>query len=124
MKIRNKLILLIPIFLIAMLSRCTYNVEEELYPKTDCDTDNISYSIDVVPILQNNCYECHSEAVNQAGITLEGYNNLKTYVDNGRFLGAIKHEPGFSPMPQGRPQLPDCQIAKIEQWILDGAQNN
>lgn len=112
------------IIMVATLSRCYYDVEEEIYPKTECDTDNISYSIDVVPILQNNCYECHSEAVNQAGITLEGYDNLKTYVDNGRFLGAIKHDPGFSPMPQGRPQLPDCQIAKIEQWILDGAPNN
>jgi hypothetical protein len=110
--------------LLLMLSSCYYDVEEEIYPKTDCNTDNITYSMDIVAILQSNCYVCHSQAANQGGITLEGFNNLKTYVDNGRFLGAVKHEAGYSPMPQGAPQLPDCQIAQIEQWILDGALNN
>lgn len=112
------------LILLLMLGSCYYDVEEEIYPKTDCNTDNITYSMDIVAILQSNCYACHSQAANQGGITLEGYDNLKTYVDNGRFLGAIQHEAGYSPMPQGAPQLPDCQIAQIEQWILDGAPNN
>ncbi|MCO6476015.1 MAG: hypothetical protein J5I94_05300 [Phaeodactylibacter sp.] len=103
---------------------CYYDVEEELYPEIDCDTQNVTYSGTVQPILSENCLVCHSAAVNTAGITLEGYNNLKVYVDNGRFLGAIQHRPGFSPMPQGAAQLPECDILKIEEWITSGAPNN
>ena len=105
-------------------SGCYYDVEEELYPELECDTQNATFSGTVQPVLSQNCLVCHSAAVNTAGITLEGYNNLKVHVDNGRFLGAIKHQAGFSPMPQGGPQLPECDILKIEQWISDGAPNN
>ena len=110
--------------LMLALNGCYYDVEEEIYPKTDCLTENITYSLDIVPVLQSNCYVCHGQGINLGGITLEGYNSLKTYVDNGSFLGAIKHNAGYSPMPQGSPQILDCQIAKIEQWIQDGALNN
>lgn len=103
---------------------CYYDVEEELYPSTECDTEDVTYSGTVVPILQNNCYVCHGEDVNTAGITLEGYDNIIQYVNSGRLLGAIKHEPGYTPMPQGEAQLPDCTIAKIEQWVQEGAPDN
>ncbi len=112
-------------FLVALgFSSCYYDVEEELYPKIDCDTENVTYSGTVQPILAGNCLVCHSAAANTAGVTLEGYNSLKTYADNGRLLGAIKHQPGFPAMPQGAAQLPECDILKIEQWVADGAPNN
>lgn len=106
------------------ISSCYYDVEEELYPGMDCDTMNMSYEMDIVPILSENCYECHSQAVNTANITLEGYQNLQEYVNDGRLLGAIKHQPGFSPMPKNAPQLVECEIQKIESWIESGAPNN
>ena len=106
------------------LSSCYYDVEEEIYPEIDCDTQSATYSGTIEPILSDNCLVCHSAAVKTAGITLEGYNSLKTYVDNGRFLGAIKHQPGFSSMPQGASQLPECDILKVEAWILNGAPDN
>jgi len=103
---------------------CTYNVEEELYPDTGCDTDNITYSGTIVPILETTCFICHGAGINTGGITLEGYDNLKKVVDNGRLLGAIRREAGFTPMPQDQPQLPDCTIEKIEIWVDAGALNN
>lgn len=124
MNLKKNTVLSSLLILLLILASCYYDVEEEIYPQTDCNVDNVTYSVNIVAILQSNCYVCHSQAINQAGITLEGYNNLKTYVDNGRFLGAVKHESGYSPMPQGAPQLPDCQIAQIEQWIMEGAPNN
>ena len=120
----NKIAFASALAVVLGISGCYYDVEEEIYPEIDCDTQSATYSGMVQPILSNNCLVCHSAAVNTAGITLEGYSNLKTYVDNGRFLGAIKHQPGFSSMPQGAPQLPDCDILKIEAWVLDGAPNN
>ena len=53
--------------------------------------------------------------------TLEGYAKLKSYVDNGKLLGSIKHSPGFSPMPKGQAKLVDCDIEKIEAWVAAGA---
>ena len=104
-----------------IFTSCYYDNEEELYP---CKAGGMSYSSDITPIIENNCYTCHDQANNQGGVTLEGYSNLKVYVDNEKLLGAIKHEPGFSEMPQGLPQLGQCSIDKIEAWIDQGAKDN
>ena len=107
-----------------MSPACYYDVEEELYLDTGCNTGNLTYTASILPILQSNCYSCHSQASNFSNVILEGYVNLKKLVDNGRLLGAIRHTSGFSPMPQNQPQLPVCTIEKIEQWITDGAPDN
>ncbi|PHI18813.1 hypothetical protein CEQ90_15795 [Lewinellaceae bacterium SD302] len=103
---------------------CYYDVEEELYPSLDCATEGVTYSATVVPLLQDNCYACHDAEANFGGVTLEGYDRLQTYVNNGELLGAIRHTPGFSPMPNNAPQLPGCEIEKIVVWVEAGAPNN
>ena len=116
---------LILLFTVPILfTSCYYDSEEDLYPMLGCDTTNVTYSATVLPILQQNCYVCHSAAANNGNITLEGYTNLKRFVDNGQFLGAIKHLPGFSAMPQNAPKLLECNIEKIEVWVNDGAPDN
>ncbi len=102
---------------------CYYDSEEDLYPG-NCDTANVSYSGDVVPIVNGNCQVCHSTAAALGGVRLEGYDAIKIWVNNGRLLGAIRHEQGFSAMPQNAAKLSACNIAKIEKWIADGAPNN
>jgi hypothetical protein len=106
------------------LSACYYDVEEVLYPPSDCVTENMSFLTDIVPVIQSNCYVCHSAAANTANITLEGHASISIYVQDGRLLGAIKHQSGFSAMPQNAPPLRACDIAKIESWIESGAPNN
>lgn len=110
--------------LLLALGSCYYDVEEELYPTSNCQTANMSYANNILPIIRDNCYVCHSAALNTGNVTLEGYENLKGYADSGKLVGAVKHESGFSPMPQGQPKLIDCNVAKIEQWVNDGAPNN
>ncbi|NND31057.1 MAG: hypothetical protein HKN76_00610 [Saprospiraceae bacterium] len=114
-------------FLLILVSTqaCYYDVEEDFsMGGNECMTDGITYSGDIVSILSNRCYKCHAANLNLGDITLEGYNKLKIYVDNGRLLGAIRRENGFSPMPQNEAMLPDCDILKIETWISNGAPNN
>lgn len=89
----------------------------------NCDTSTMSYSADIVPILSN-CLGCHSDAVQQGGVNLSTYNQAAAYANNGTLFGAVNHEPGFVPMPQGQPKLPECNILKIRAWIDQGAQNN
>jgi len=106
------------------LAGCYYDVEEELYPDTGCDTAQISFAADVLPIIENRCYKCHDAASNFGNVTLEGYDNLLVYANNGKLLGVIRREPGYSPMPKNEPPLLECEIAKIEAWIQAGAPNN
>jgi len=106
------------------ITGCYYDSEERLYPTTECKTANMSFQTNIVPILEQNCYGCHSAAVNTANVSLEGYNNVLQYVNNGKLLGVIRHSAGYKPMPQNAPQLASCDIARIEQWIVDGIPNN
>ena len=107
-----------------MISSCYYDSVEKLYPSTDCVTTNMSLQTDIEPILERNCYVCHSSSVNSGNVTLDTYSDLMVRVNDGSLLGAINHNQGFTAMPQNAPKLASCEIAKIEQWITDGAQNN
>lgn len=113
------------ILAIVLLSNgCYYDKEEELYPTVECATADLSFQMDILPIITNNCYSCHDAASNFGGVVVEGYDQLKTYVDNGKLLGVIKQEAGFSPMPKNTAPLLDCEIEKIQSWIEAGALNN
>ena len=92
----------------------------------NCDTANMKYTADVVPILQNNCYRCHGATTNSGsfGIVLEGHGNLKPYAESGTLIGVITHAQGFVPMPQDGGKISDCNINKIRSWIENGMQNN
>lgn len=109
---------------LTLFSSCYYDIEEELYQPVECNTMDMSYTNDILPIISSTCYTCHSSQLNLGSVTLEGYNNFMVYVENGRLVGAINHDAGFSPMPQGQAQLTDCKISKIEAWIAQGATNN
>ena len=110
------------------ISGCYYDVEEELYPSSsNCDTSAVTYSGFVKTTMESFCYVCHSQTAGPSsggGIVLEGYNEIKAYVDNGKLLGAIRHDQGFSPMPKSGSKLSDCTISRIEAWVNAGAPNN
>lgn len=120
---RNHILLLVAFFGICF-SACYYDNAEELYPTNPCDLTDITYSADIVPIIDQSCNVCHSQALNLGNVTLEGYDNIKVYVDNGKFLSSILHDGQASPMPKGGDQLPDCEINKIQTWLNAGAPNN
>ena len=112
------------LFFVVILTGCYYDVEEELYSTLDCQTAEMSYEKDIKPIIEMDCYGCHSAAANFGNVTLEDYEELLKYVNNSALLGVIKHEKGFSPMPKNQAMLLECEIEKIESWIADGARNN
>lgn len=106
------------------LTGCYYDSEELLYGTVECATESITYTGDVLPLIVDNCYQCHDADNNFGGVTLEGYDQLRTYVDNGELLGVIRHTSGFSPMPKNEPQLVECNIEKIAAWVAAGAPND
>lgn len=103
---------------------CFYDVEELLYPESDCETSTMSYSNDIAPIFSANCYVCHDTSTKFGNIILDSHSEVLKRVNSNILLGVIKHSIGFPPMPQGGPKLLDCHIEKIEAWISQGALNN
>ena len=76
------------IFSTLCIASCAKEVDEDLNP--DCLTEDMSYADDIVPILRNNCYGCHSSDARQGGIAIDTYGGLKSIVDKNRLIGAIK----------------------------------
>jgi hypothetical protein len=89
-----------------------------------CDTSSFTFSAKIQPMLNQYCTGCHSGPTPSGGIALNSYAGTKLVVDRGRLLGAIRHQPGFSAMPQGGAKLSDCQIRLFEKWVGAGAPNN
>ena len=114
------------------LTSCYYDTEEELYPDSGtvvCDTTSVSYTTDIVPIMNSKCsYSgCHAGANAAAGIPLETYAGVKEYLvaDKARFISSIIWDGSASNMPKGAStKMIDCNINTIRAWINAGYPNN
>lgn len=104
---------------------CTKHSEDKLAGGDSCDTTHVSYQTDVLPIIQSYCYPCHSSTNNNFsnGVNLEGYDNLQGWGKSGFLVGDVRHDPGFTGMPYGKPQISDCAINKIVAWVNQGYPN-
>lgn len=96
----------------------------ECNPSGMCDTTNLSYSMDIEPLLKNKCQGCHNPSSLGGGIDLTTYSGVKSISDDRRIINAIIHAPGFKAMPLGGQMLPPCEIKKIRTWVESGAPNN
>jgi hypothetical protein len=123
-KLMKKLLILT--FVVSIIAGCAWENEETLFPESElCDTLNVSYSGDVVPIFVNNCYSCHSNSNAPdfaQGIAFEDYDDASSYTST--IVGAINHLQGFPAMPKGTEKLDTCSIITIEAWANMGAPNN
>ena len=111
---------------LTLLATACYNDNEyDLYPfATQCDSTNASYARTIVPIVSANCNVCHSTAVASGGVITDTYDGLKTVAQNGQLWAGVSWQAGYSFMPKGGNQLSTCDLAKIKNWINQGAPNN
>lgn len=118
-----------------ILAGCYNDKADQLYPEpatgggggnNTCDTANMSFANSIKPILKQYCTDpgCHIGNGAPGSQLLNAYSGAKNYVDANRLLGAINHQNGFVPMPQGMAKLSDCNINKITAWVNQGALNN
>lgn len=116
---------ILPISLVLMfLFGCTYRNEEEVFAEQICNVGDITYSGFIKPLIEKRCVSCHNAVLPSGNVLLQDYKNLAVVVEDGRFLGATRHDPGFQPMPQGEAKLSNCDILKIEKWIGQGFPEN
>lgn len=116
--------------LLFVLGSCYNDNKQDLYPSFGpCDTTNITYNNYVKTVMDQSCAvaPCHDAASHQGTYTLDNYVQVKAAAQNtvkgpeGLLLGSIRHSAGYFSMPDGRPKLDDCTIAKISAWIHSGA---
>ena len=116
------------------LSACSYTNSADTV--TPCNLPlTVSYQANVLPILQQQCYRCHSadkyKVLTSNTLNMEDFTSLKYYATpaNGRnnvsyLVGNIRHDDGFVKMPYDGGKLSDCEIATIQAWVDAGAPSN
>lgn len=103
-----------------LLLNCSYVSEEDLIENSE-PIENITYTDDVKPIIDNNCIFCHANPPeNGAPMPLITYDNLREAIENRNLIGRISSEDLGFLMPFGGPRLPQNLIDTIVQWEADG----
>ena len=115
----------LPLILVA-LTGCNRNAE-------------VSFAKDVQPILKKHCVECHlpnGQGHAASGFLVESYDSLMKGTKFGPVVvpgdalssslySLVAGEVDESiRMPHGKDPLPAAEIAVVEAWITQGAQNN
>jgi hypothetical protein len=106
------------------LSGCAKESADRLSAGSTCDTTDVSYSKQILPILEDNCYTCHQGATASSGIDLSNFATLQAHVANGDLVSAVTHTGSVTPMPYELPMLPSCEVNTIVAWVHQGALDN
>lgn len=88
-----------------------------------CDTSNVTFSVNVWPIIESTCKGCHTGSFPSGGVSLNNYNDVKSIADNGVLRSVLERNGPRKPMPPSG-ALEDCALSQIKIWIKDGAPNN
>jgi hypothetical protein len=102
---------------IALFS-CT---REKVTPTEIQCTTIISFSNEVVPIIQANCISCHDQGNASGGFDFSSYTSISANAN--AILNSMKAN-GYQLMPIGGPALPDATIQKVKCWIEQGKLDN
>ncbi len=119
-----KLIFILQLVLLFFLVSCTKEkaAPKQVFVPSECDSIPKSFSVDVFPIIQNNCTGCHSGSSPSGGIKLADHNDISSNLI--LTLETVNHEVGLTPMPYLQPKLSDSLIQVLECWASSGAPNN
>lgn len=87
-----------------------------------CDTLNVSFSQDIMPIIESNCKSCHSGSSPSGGALLTTYAEIQGHASDGHLVKTITANGAPLMPPSGK--LDDCKITLIKKWVNAGAPNN
>jgi hypothetical protein len=85
-----------------------------------CDTNNVTYTQHVAPLVQTYCVGCHNGSSGSGGVNLNSYAAVKNETQNGKLICSVLQSAGCSPMPKSGPKLSFCDIRKFELWKASG----
>lgn len=94
---------------------CTKAIIDE--NNTSNETDTVTYTADIQPIMYNNCTTCHAGGAPAAGLDLTTYTNVRSGAEFGNLVNRINN--ADNPMP-GSGLLPESTRLKIDKWVENG----
>lgn len=83
-----------------------------------CDTSNVSFSVQIWPMMETYCTGCHKAGTALGGIVIAGYDDMVALANAGSLMGSVTYDPEFSAMPPSE-QLSECNINLLQKWIDD-----
>ncbi len=97
--------------------------KDETPDTVDCTGITPTYTSDIKAILDVSCAKsgCHDVETHENGYDLSTYATAKPVSQNDRFLGAIQHKSGFTPMPENSGKLSQENIDLITCWVQNGS---
>jgi hypothetical protein len=124
-------LVLFSVFTLIFFEGCYYDNFTELHPiltSTVCDTTKVmSFSADIVPVLNNSCgtnNSCHSSS-NTSRVDLSTYSGVAAVATNGQLVSSVTWDGSVSNMPQGSSvQISVCDQTKIKKWVAANSPNN
>lgn len=106
-----------------------YRIDQTLFAAKQHDAVEADrFHSDVLPILREHCFRCHSEKA-QGGLSLNQRSRALMSGDSG-YQAVIPHDPENSElmarvidgdMPPGEERLSEQQVATLRTWIAEGA---
>lgn len=115
-----------------LFGSCYNDKYDKLYPApvVTCDTTNVSFAKDIMPILKASCNipgGCHDAAgALTSGYDFTTYATFKFQATHEALINDINHTPvtGRSAMPKNLPKLAQCDIDKMTRWVNQGSLDN
>ncbi len=103
---------------IFVLTSC---VKEKVPTEFAACSDLVSYSQDILPLIETNCIGCHNEVVAANDVILTSHALISN--EANRMINSMQAS-GNDLMPYGGPPLNDSLIQLFQCWILQGKLDN
>jgi len=104
---------------------------EEPTQESDAPAEAVSFSADVLPILQDRCVRCHGGQKTEEGLDLTSFASLMAGSSNGEVIASGDAENSFliqqvveGEMPKRGNPLTAEQIQILTDWVNAGAEDN
>lgn len=112
----KNLFLLLSLSLIVVLPAC--QKESDDVPIEDCENVDVTYNAVIVDIFSG----CQGSNCHGAGTGREmiDYETSVAFAMQGRIIGALNRDAGFSAMPRNGAMLEQCEIDQVQTWINEG----
>jgi cytochrome c553 len=84
--------------------------------------DEAQFSKEILPILENHCYECHGDGEHKGKVRFDGFSSISELMDQPElWVHALKNlRSGLMP-PAKKDRLPQEDFVKLENWITRSA---
>jgi mono/diheme cytochrome c family protein len=120
-----------PSFMLCMLLLCACSPSAPSGAEAGSGSGEVSFSNDVLPILESRCASCHGVNQTQAGLSLTSYSALMAGSSRGPVVAPGDAESSLivelvrgGQMPKGGPRLTPNQVQLLVDWINQGALDN